>query len=194
MSIATHLSMRVSRIVLWLVATTTPIIGAAHAESASPAPLATQAGGISERLALCSRSIALSGLEKDMDETIRKTAEDSFTTLKAAFPDDTKTAAAYRDSMAEAMTAAKAPVLDRVQKSCAAAFTAEELVAINTFFGGPVGQAWLEKSRTLMIPALEDAIRDVTPKVLADAEKRFCDRMGGCTNPPPAKSPASTTL
>lgn len=68
---------------------------------------------------------------------------------------------------------AKAPVLDSVQKSCAAAFTAEELVGIKTFFGGPVGQAWLEKSRTLMISALEDAVRDIIPRVLAYAEEHL---------------------
>lgn len=117
MSITSRPSMGVSRIFLCLLATTPPIIGAAHAASASPS------NGQSERLTLCSRSIALSGLEQDMDETIRKTAENSFTSLKAAFPDDTKTAAAYRDSIPEAMTATKAPVLDSVQKSCAAAFT-----------------------------------------------------------------------
>lgn len=194
MSVATFLSRSVPQIAFCLVATMEPIAGAAHAESAPPAPSASPTNGLSERLVLCSRSIALSGLEKDMDETIRKTTEDAFTTLKAAFPDDSKTAAAYRDSMAEAMIAAKAPVLDKVQKSCAAAFTGEELVGINAFFGSPIGQAWLEKSRTLMIPALDDAVRDVTPKVLADAEKRFCDRMGGCSNPPPTKSPAATTL
>ena len=112
------------------------------------------ASDLPQRQALCSRSISLSGLERDMDESIQTALDDSFQTLTTAFPDDTKVAQAYRDSLAEAMTAAKAPVLSRVKESCAAAFTIDELKGINGFYASSAGRAWLEKGRTLMRPAL----------------------------------------
>ncbi|EQB16723.1 MULTISPECIES: DUF2059 domain-containing protein [Sphingobium] len=147
-----------------------------------------------QRIALCSRAIVLSGFEAEMDVTIRQMAEDSFTTLRAAFPDDKQTATAYRDSLTEALTAAKAPVLEHVRQSCAAAFTSDELEGINAFFESSPGRAWLEKGRTLMWPALEDAVRDTMPKVVADAQSRFCERMGGCRNKPVTPAPKTNTL
>ncbi|WP_454887557.1 DUF2059 domain-containing protein [Sphingomonas oryzagri] len=140
-------------------------------------------GDLQIRRSLCQRSIALSGLEQDMDANIRSVIEDSFQTLSAAYPDDTRTVTAYKDSLSEAMTAAKAPVLAKLQESCAAAFSAEELRGINAFYESAAGRAWLEKGKTLMVPALDKAIRDVTPEVIVNAQKRFCARMGGCSTP-----------
>ena len=125
-----------------------------------------------------------------MDESIQAALDESFQTLTTAFPDDTKLASAYRDSLAEAMTAAKAPVIARVKESCATAFTIDELTGINAFYESSAGHAWLEKGRTLMRPALDRAITEVVPGVFAETEKRFCTRMGGCKAPTP-RLPAS---
>lgn len=144
-----------------------------------------------QRQALCARSVALSGLEQEMDQNIQAALEESFKTLTAAFPDDVKGMEAYRQSFAEAMIAAKAPVLARMKESCAAAFTVDELNGINAFYESSAGRAWLEKGRILMRPALDRAIADVVPGVFADTQKRFCTRMGGCETEPAARSPAS---
>lgn len=157
-----------------------------HAAEPASAAGSLPVDDLAQRRALCGRSITLSGLEQDMDSNIREEIEQSFRTLSAAYPDDAKTVGAYRDSLAEAMTAAKHPVLAKLQESCAAAFTADELNGINAFYESRAGRAWLEKGRALMIPALEKAVSDVTPQVIVDAERRFCARIGGCTKPPPA--------
>lgn len=148
---------------------------------------------ISERQELCTHSIALSGLDQVMDTNIREAVEESFQTLSAAFPDDTETLSAYRDSLSEAMSAAKTPVLSRLRESCAAAFTVEELTGINAFYQSSAGRAWLEKGRALMIPALEKAVSDVTPQVVVDAQRRFCAKVGGCKKEP-AASPGRQTF
>lgn len=164
------------------------------ASAGAQAPVTPRSDGPVQRLALCSRSIVLSGFEAEMDATIRQMAEDSFTTLRSAFPDDKQTATAYRDSLTEALTAAKAPVLERVRQSCAAAFTSAELEGINAFYDSDAGRAWLEKGRTLMMPALEDAVRETMPNVVADAQSRFCERMGGCRDKPVTPAPKTNTL
>jgi hypothetical protein len=148
---------------------------------------------ISQRRELCTRSIALSGLDQVMDTNIREAVEESFRSLSAAFPDDTETLSAYRDALGEAMSAAKTPVLSRLRESCAVAFTVAELTGINAFYESSAGRAWLEKGRTLMIPALEKAVSDVAPQVVVDAQRRFCARMGGCKKEP-AASPARQTF
>lgn len=161
-----------------------------YAPSNAVAQSPSTASDLPQRQALCSRSISLSGLERDMDESIQAALDESFQTLTAAFPDDTKVARAYRDSLAEAMTAAKAPVLTRVKESCAAAFTVDELAGINGFYESSAGRAWLEKGRTLMRPALNQAVADVVPGVFAVTQKRFCERMGGCAAPGAGRAPA----
>ncbi len=146
------------------------------------------------RQELCAVSIGLSGLEREMDDSIQAVLEDSMRTLTAAFPDGGDTVTAYQDSLSDAMVAAKAPVLARVKESCAAAFTVDELRGISAFYESSAGRAWLEKGRTLMRPALNQAIADVVPGVFAETQKRFCARMGGCTTPPATQKPSSAIL
>ncbi|MCB4858726.1 DUF2059 domain-containing protein [Sphingobium sp. PNB] len=164
------------------------ILAASLSPAISPAQAAAAENDISQRRVLCTRSIALSGFDQVMDANIREAVEDSFRTLSAAFPDDTDTISAYRDSLGEAMVAAKAPVLSRLRESCAAAFTVEELTGINAFYESSAGRAWLEKGRALMVPALEKAVSDVTPEIIVDAQRRFCARLGGCKKEPAASS------
>ncbi|MCF8706706.1 MULTISPECIES: DUF2059 domain-containing protein [Sphingomonadaceae] len=169
------------------------VLAASLLPAVAPAQAAAAENDIPQRRELCIRSIALSGLDQVMDTNIREAVEDSFRTLSAAFPDETDTISAYRDSLAEAMSAAKGPVLSRLRESCAAAFSVEELTGINAFYESNAGRAWLEKSRTLMIPALEKAVSDVTPEMIVDAQRRFCARVGGCKKEP-AIPPAHPTL
>ncbi|MFC0146620.1 DUF2059 domain-containing protein [Sphingobium yanoikuyae] len=158
---------------------------------AAAAQAASERSDLTQRQTLCARSVALSGLEQEMDQNIQSALEASFKDLTATFPDDPKAVEAYRDSFAEAMRAAKAPVLARMKESCAAAFTVDELNGINAFYESSAGRAWLEKGRILMRPALAQAIADVVPGVFADTQKRFCARMGGCETAPAAPAPAA---
>lgn len=119
-----------------------------------------------------------------MDANIREIVDSAFVALMIANPEDEKTVGAYRDSLAEAMTEAKAPVLTRLQESCVAAFTIAELKGINTFYASDAGRAWIEKGRTLMRPALDKAVADAVPGLIAETQRRFCERLGGCAAAP----------
>lgn len=164
-----------------IVATLWPAAG--HAEASS--------GDLRRRLALCERSIELAGLDAIMDADIRLLVQDATRDLAVEEPAPSSSLAAYRDSLTEALMAAKAPVLARLTQTCAAGFTARELTDINAFYASASGRAWLEKSRTLMLPALGQAIDEIAPQVIGDVRRRFCARMGGCEDAPPAPTTAA---
>src|SRR3546814_11300962 len=126
-----------------------------------------------------------------MDQNIQSALEASFKDLSATFPDDPKAVEAYRDSFAEAMRAAKVPVLARMKESCAAAFTVDELNGINAFYESSARRAWLEKGRILMRPAIAQAIAAVVPGGFADTQTRLRSGWGGGEKGPAAPAPAA---
>lgn len=132
------------------------------------------------RVTLCERSLELAGLQAIMDADIRLLVQEATHELAVEAPAPSSSLAAYRDSLTEALTAAKGPVLAKLTQACATAFTARELTDINAFYASASGRAWLEKSRTLMLPALAQAVDEAGPQIIADVRRRFCARMGGC--------------
>jgi len=138
---------------------------------------------LAQRRALCERSIALAGLEAQMDADIRGIVAGATADLSAKLgTESSATAAAYAAALEDALRTAKGPVLARLKESCAAAFTAPELKGINAFYASKIGQAWLEKTRTQMLPALASAIDAAMPQIVADIRKGFCARVG-CEEP-----------
>lgn len=156
-----------------------------------PGQAETPSHDLRRRLALCERSIELAGLQAIMDADIRQLVNDATRDLAVEEPAPSSSLAAYRDSLRDALMAAKAPVLAKLTQTCAAAFTTRELTDINAFYASASGRAWLEKSRTLMLPALAQAVDETGPQIIADVRRRFCARVGGCEDAPPAPTTAA---
>src|SRR3546814_11293736 len=80
---------------------------------AAAAQAASERSDLTQRQTLCARSVALSGLEQEMDQNIQSALEASFKDLSATFPDAPKAVDAYRASFAEQTTDANVPSLAR---------------------------------------------------------------------------------
>ncbi len=155
-----------------------------------PGPAEASPDDLRRRLALCERSIELAGLQAIMDADIRLLVQDATQDLAVEEPATSSSLTAYRESLTEALTAAKGPVLAKLAQACAAGFTVRELTDINAFYASASGRAWLEKSRTVMLPALAQATYETAPQIIADVQRRFCARMGGCEDAPSAPTTA----
>ncbi|MDG2520175.1 DUF2059 domain-containing protein [Caulobacter segnis] len=153
---------------------------------AAPA-LATEKDVVeAERFALCARSVDLAGMRDDMDAKIAAIVDEVSQRI-TPFAENEKSVEAYKTALGLALDGGKAVVVQRVIETCATTFTIEELNGINAFYVSPAGKAWLEKGRTVMMPALEGAIAEVQPQIEAEMQARFCAAIGGCALPEQAQ-------
>lgn len=81
-----------------------------------------------------------------------------------------------RQSTREALDAAMPAYIERMVPVFAASYTEEELEALVAFYESPLGQSVVAKSRG-MGGASSEAMKDLLPTILDDAEKRYCARM-----------------
>jgi hypothetical protein len=139
-------------------------------------PDAGRWGGQGEKRALCRQSIALAGVEDDMDRRIRGIVRN--TRAKDRYTGQDRSSRAYEQALDEALQDAKEPILDQLLDSCATTFTVSELRGINDFYASPPGRAWLQKGRTSIMPAMEQTIAGIQPRISEDVERRYCQRMG----------------
>lgn len=146
----------------------------------APAPAFAReaADGPRDTQTLCARSIALAGVEDSLDSRIRAAIAGVHGRLDPIAASEDKNLQAYYRAVDDALSTAKAPVLEQLQQSCASAFTPEELEAINAFYASDAGKAWLEKGRTVIMPALEQAVAEITPRLRNEVEQRYCDELG----------------
>ncbi|MET0293899.1 MAG: DUF2059 domain-containing protein [Caulobacter sp.] len=171
--------------------TTASALAALGLLAATPALATSEDAVVTERTALCAKSVELAGMRDDMDEKIAAIVEEVADRI-TPFAEDEASVEAYKTSLSLALDGGKAVVVQRVIETCAATFTTEQLNGINAFYVSPPGKAWLEKGRKVMMPALESAIAEVQPQIEAEMQARFCAAIGGCASleqiqPAPAK-------
>jgi hypothetical protein len=134
--------------------------------------------GQGEKRGLCRQSIALAGVEDDMDRRIRDIVRNANDSAGGRRRSRDTSSRAYQDALDGALSDAKGPILDQLLDSCTTTFSVSELRGINNFYASPAGQAWLRKGRTSIMPAMERAIGEIQPSIGEEVERRYCQRMG----------------
>lgn len=144
----------------------------------TPAYASDAVSGSADREALCARSIILAGVEQSLDARIQAAITGVRGRLDPVVSSDDKNLQAYYRAVEGALGTVKGPILAQLQQSCVTAFTVEELEGINSFYASAAGKAWLEKGRTVIMPAMEQAVAGIEPRLREDVELRYCAELG----------------
>lgn len=135
-------------------------------------------GEQAERASLCAQSIALAGVESDLDARVRSALVGIHSRLDAIVAPQDASLQAYYRAVETTLASAKAPILAELQQSCVEAFTPDELRGINAFYASDAGRAWLDKGRSTILPTLERAVAEAVPRLREEVQDRYCAERG----------------